>query len=260
MAGPSVLVAAAPATEAGTGVPLATPLAAAAAAVVAEAGEGASSSIPTSRDSSYTAGGLPTDFDPQILAVAAGSAVEAELSELEEPPCPDYSQLPEACWQQVLRGLVVRDLCAVSRTCSSLKALAGSRSLWAEQYIRLCGQDVPQEWSGATIKRLCRRSELRAARWLDAVPETSSCGAPGTSCLQLDDSKVVSGDGSLVRLWSHDTGRRIATLSGHTGGSCREEMQGRGKEWGRHVVAGVKEGSKVFDSQLSARARKRVCV
>ncbi len=29
---------------------------------------------------------------------------------------------------------------------------------------------------------------------------------------QMDDSKVVSGDGNAVRLWSHATGRRIATL------------------------------------------------
>lgn len=42
-------------------------------------------------------------------------------------------------------------------------------------------------------------------------------GWPGTSCLQMDDSKVVSGDGPSVRLWSHATGRRIATLQGHTG-------------------------------------------
>jgi hypothetical protein len=37
-------------------------------------------------------------------------------------------------------------------------------------------------------------------------------GAASTGCLQLDDSKVVSADGSAVRLWSHATGRRIATL------------------------------------------------
>ncbi len=43
------------------------------------------------------------------------------------------------------------------------------------------------------------------------------CGFASTACLQIDDTKVVSGDGSAVRLWSHATGRRIATLPGHTG-------------------------------------------
>ena len=42
-------------------------------------------------------------------------------------------------------------------------------------------------------------------------------GYADTLCLQLDDRKVVSGDGSAIRVWSHVTGRRIATLKGHTG-------------------------------------------
>ncbi len=42
-------------------------------------------------------------------------------------------------------------------------------------------------------------------------------GYADTLCLQLDDSKVVSGDGQAVRVWSHSTGRRIATLKGHAG-------------------------------------------
>jgi len=33
----------------------------------------------------------------------------------------------------------------------------------------------------------------------------------------LDATKVVSGDGSCVRVWSHGSGRRIATLTGHPG-------------------------------------------
>jgi hypothetical protein len=47
--------------------------------------------------------------------------------------------------------------------------------------------------------------------------ELKSVGFPGTWCCQMDDAKVLSGDGCCVRLWSHDTGRRIATLRGHTG-------------------------------------------
>ena len=42
------------------------------------------------------------------------------------------------------------------------------------------------------VRRLCRRSELRAARWLeaDAVVQQSGVGFSGTTCLQMDDSKV----------------------------------------------------------------------
>ena len=36
-------------------------------------------------------------------------------------------------------------------------------------------------------------------------------------CLALDGTKAVSGDGSCVRVWSHASGRRIATLTGHPG-------------------------------------------
>eukprot|EP00878_Enallax_costatus_P006944 GHUV01007277.1.p1 GENE.GHUV01007277.1~~GHUV01007277.1.p1 ORF type:complete len:604 (+),score=213.23 GHUV01007277.1:1623-3434(+) len=101
--------------------------------------------------------------------------------------------------------------------CRALKALAARSFLWSAAYERLFGTAPPSEWSEPTIKRLCRRSELRASRWLDADVEGHAAGFTGTCCCQLDDTKVVSGDGSAVRLWSHDTGRRIATLRGHTG-------------------------------------------
>jgi hypothetical protein len=52
---------------------------------------------------------------------------------------------------------------------------------------------------------------------VEADVELKSVGFPGTWCCQMDDAKVLSGDGCCVRLWSHDTGRRIATLRGHTG-------------------------------------------
>lgn len=35
--------------------------------------------------------------------------------------------------------------------------------------------------------------------------------------LALDDSKVISADGGVVRLWSHTSGRRLQTLTGHAG-------------------------------------------
>jgi len=67
------------------------------------------------------------------------------------------------------------------------------------------------------VRRACRRSELRAARWLEASAPRTSGGFASTTCVALDATKVVSGDGSCVRVWSHGSGRRIATLTGHPG-------------------------------------------
>jgi hypothetical protein len=47
--------------------------------------------------------------------------------------------------------------------------------------------------------------------------EARAAGFNSTWCCQLDDSKVVSGDGCAVRLWAAESGRRIATLRGHGG-------------------------------------------
>lgn len=58
---------------------------------------------------------------------------------------------------------------------------------------------------------------LLLRRWLDADVEARTVGFTGTWCCQLDESKVVSGDGCAVRLWAHESGRRIATLRGHAG-------------------------------------------
>lgn len=32
----------------------------------------------------------------------------------------------------------------------------------------LFGEEPSHEWNGPTVRRMCRRSELKAARWLDA--------------------------------------------------------------------------------------------
>ncbi len=79
------------------------------------------------------------------------------------------------------------------------------------------GEEAAANLNGPTVRRVCRRSEIKAARWLEADVEELQVGLPDTLCLQIDDSKVVSGDGQVVRVWSHTTGRRIATLKGHTG-------------------------------------------
>lgn len=67
--------------------------------------------------------------------------------------------------------------------------------------------------------------------------QAASLGFPGTVCVQMDDSKVVSGDGGAVRLWSHATGRRIATLqvrrrrAGREGDLFQAWLVGAGSGW-----------------------------
>lgn len=130
----------------------------------------------------------------------------------------DYGDLPEPVWLSVLGGLGVRDLCYLARASRNLRALAvNTPGLWALQYKDLNGEAAPDSWTTQAVRRACRRSELRAARWLQAAPARAPIGFASTTCVALDGSKAVSGDGSCVRVWSHDTGRRIATLPGHPG-------------------------------------------
>ncbi|KAF5827248.1 WD40-repeat-containing domain protein [Dunaliella salina] len=115
--------------------------------------------------------------------------------------------LPEACWMEILCQLSVRDVCMTSRVNRWLRQLTNTDMVWQAQHRMVLGSEPP-------------RSALRAARWLEADVKTiQNVGFPDTTCLQLDDSKVVSADGSMLRLWSHTAGRhrRIATLTGHAG-------------------------------------------
>jgi WD40 repeat protein len=64
---------------------------------------------------------------------------------------------------------------------------------------------------------VCHGASQPLYRWLEADVEARTVGFSGTWCCQLDESKVVSGDGCAVRLWAHESGRRIATLRGHSG-------------------------------------------
>ncbi|KAG2442093.1 hypothetical protein HYH02_009582 [Chlamydomonas schloesseri] len=144
------------------------------------------------------------------FAAAAGLVPAAE----EAPPVP---QLPEECWMGMLQQLGVREVCMVGRTCKWLRALASDPVVWRCQYESLWGRSPEPGLGPAVVRRMCRRSQLRAARWVEARVQAASMGFPSTLCVQMDDTKVVSGDGGAVRLWSHATGRRIATLQGHPG-------------------------------------------
>ncbi|GIL84868.1 hypothetical protein Vretimale_9694 [Volvox reticuliferus] len=150
-------------------------------------------------------------------AAAAAATMDSAAAELPEAP-PPLPQLPEECWMSMLQQqLGVRDVCMVGRTCRWLRQLAADPGVWRSQYCGLWGAYPDPGLGAAVVRRMCRRSQLRAARWLEAHVSSSAMGFPSTTCLQMDDSKVVSGDGNAVRLWEHATGRRIATLQGHPG-------------------------------------------
>ncbi|GIL53528.1 hypothetical protein Vafri_9114 [Volvox africanus] len=150
-------------------------------------------------------------------AAAAAVTMDLAASALPEAP-PPLPQLPEECWMSMLQQqLGVRDVCMVGRTCRWLRQLVADPAVWRSQYCALWGAHPDPGLSAAVVRRMCRRSQLRAARWLEAHVGSAAMGFASTTCLQMDDSKVVSGDGNAVRLWEHATGRRIATLQGHPG-------------------------------------------
>lgn len=155
---------------------------------------------------------------PSQSAVPASSATvpTGDASDSEDVPV-EAASLPEACWMDTLQQVSVRELCMLARVNRWLRQLASTAELWQHQYEVLFGEKPSDQWNFATLKRLCRRSELRAARWLEAEVVVSSLGSSNTTCLQMDASKVVSCDGSSVRLWSYVSNRRLASLSGHPG-------------------------------------------
>lgn len=147
------------------------------------------------------------------LSLVAEEEGEEQEEEGEEEP----RELPEQCWRQILEGLETRSVCMMGRVNKWLKELTLCPHLWQELYFRLFAEHPGPSLNPAAVRRLCRRSEIRAARWLESEMDQQQVGYSDTMCLQLDESKVVSCDGSSVRVWSHVTGRRIATLKGHTG-------------------------------------------
>ncbi len=66
-----------------------------------------------------------------------------------------------------------------------LRGLAASTDLWQQQYVAIFGEQAPQRFDAATVRRMCRRSELRAARWLQAQVTQVALGFASTACLQV---------------------------------------------------------------------------
>ncbi len=47
------------------------------------------------------------------------------------------------------------------------------------------GEQAAQHFDAASVRRMCRRSELRAARWLQAQVTEVALGFASTACLQV---------------------------------------------------------------------------
>ena len=58
-----------------------------------------------------------------------------------------------------------------------LRELSGYPKLWREQYVRIFGEEPLAGLNGPTVRRMCRRSEIKAARWLEAEVEVRACSA-----------------------------------------------------------------------------------
>ncbi|MEW5306961.1 MAG: hypothetical protein WDW36_009388 [Sanguina aurantia] len=144
-----------------------------------------------------------------------GALEEADAPSLEVEGPREVPSLPEQCWLTIMRQLGVREVCMMARVSKALRLLSAEPSVWRDCYARLFGRQSQPGSDWGTVRRECRRSQLRAARWMEAEVKACSPGPTCLQCLQMDESKVVSGGGNEVRLWSHEDGRRIATLKGH---------------------------------------------
>ena len=49
-----------------------------------------------------------------------------------------------------------------------LRELSSYPKIWTEHYVSIFGEDPQASLNGATVRRMCRRSEIKAARWLEA--------------------------------------------------------------------------------------------
>ena len=117
-----------------------------------------------------------------------------------------------------MRNLGTRDLCYLARVSKALRRAVSASTVWRDVHQRLLGVSPPQDMDAAALRRACRRSELRAARWLDAECATSSLGF-AAACLALDSTKAACGERECLRVYGvpggDDAGRKLGTLRGH---------------------------------------------
>ena len=159
-------------------------------------------------------------------------------------PSPDgapCAELPDNIWALIMNLVGVREVCMLARCDTHLRRVASSLPVWQRHYEKLFG--IPPELPAsrtegehaAILRRTCRRSALRAARWLDAIPTETELGG-ASCCLAVDVTKAVCGERECVRVYAHGCGgaatgafsageggeepRKLGTLRGHTATVC----------------------------------------
>ena len=122
----------------------------------------------------------------------------------------------------VMRHLATRDLCFMARVSKALRRAVSTPSVWAFRYCVLFGSAPGSDLDAQALRRACRRSELRAARWLDADCNATPLGG-AAACVALDVAKVALGERDCVRIYctsqaddDEDAGRKLGTLRGHS--------------------------------------------
>jgi WD40 repeat protein len=118
-----------------------------------------------------------------------------------------------------MRNLNTRDLCFLARVSTQLRRAVGARPVWVSRHASLFGSALDAD--AQTLRRACRRSELRAARWLDAECNAAPLGGAAV-CAALDETKLACGERDCVRIYctqgaaDEDIGRKLGTLRGHS--------------------------------------------
>jgi hypothetical protein len=154
------------------------------------------------------------------LPVALGASPSASAS---PPPDGDATpELPDVLWWLIMRFCRTRELCMLARVSRGLRRAASAPCVWRERHAALFGAAPPPGSSAsdaALVRRCVRRSELRAARWLEADAVQSPLGGAAV-CIALDDTKAACGERDCVRVYGApgggDAGRKLGTLRGHT--------------------------------------------
>ena len=119
-----------------------------------------------------------------------------------------------------MRHLNARDLCFLARVSKALRRAVSAPVVWRARHETLFGVAPGRDADAQTLRRACRRSELRAARWLDAECNATPLGGH-SACVALDETKVACGERDCVRVYctqgddDDDAGRKLGTLRGH---------------------------------------------
>jgi hypothetical protein len=155
---------------------------------------------------------------PRALAAARSTSVSPPPADGGGDATPE---LPDAIWFLILRFCRTREVCMLARVSRGLRRVASAPCVWRERHAALFGASPPHgpgAPDAALVRRSVRRSELRAARWLEADAVQSTLGGAAV-CVALDATKAACGERDCLRVYGapggDDAGRKLGTLRGH---------------------------------------------